>query len=336
MKQRIIAGIILVLSILFFYFIIIPVLNIPQFIESLKSTDLFLISVAVIIVLISNSAAAMRWSVILKEVGAERSACFSNAFGIFSLGQIAGLVVPSRVGNYTKIPLVMKLDTLSLESGLAAVNAETIVDMIYICCAGILSLLIVSVFMSSQFFLSAIIIVIIIISLITALIVFWKIQSFQGTYGNLRNLSSTSDTGIFVKIPATVLGALYELIVSTREIFYKKVIITKLGIYTLVIQMLGVIGFLLVIESTHTTLPLIYVFAILTLSFLVGIISLIPGGLGASDLSMIVLLENAGIALPVATNITLLWRCAMYIPILTVSSLFLIKIQFFSQKKTGY
>ena len=230
----------------------------------------------------------------------------------------------------------MKLDTLSLESGLAAVNAETIVDMIYICCAGILSLLIVSVFMSSQFFLSAIIIVIIIISLITALIVFWKIQSFQGTYGNLRNLSSTSDTGIFVKIPATVLGALYELIVSTREIFYKKVIITKLGIYTLVIQMLGVIGFLLVIESTHTTLPLIYVFAILTLSFLVGIISLIPGGLGASDLSMIVLLENAGIALPVATNITLLWRCAMYIPILTVSSLFLIKIQFFSQKKTGY
>ena len=96
--------------------------------------------------------------------------------------------------------------------------------------------------------------------------------------------------------------------------------------------MFGVIGFLLVIESAHESLPLIFVFAILTLSFLIGIISMIPGGLGASDLSMIVLLENAGIALPVASNIALLWRFAMYIPIVAVSGLYLLKMHFYSEE----
>ena len=110
MKRQYIAVILLIILLPVFYFLILPNFDIAQFLESLKSTNIFLFSLAVIAVLVSNSFAALRWSLLMKEVNALHSSNFSNAFGIFSLGQVAGLVVPSRVGNYTKVPMVMKLD----------------------------------------------------------------------------------------------------------------------------------------------------------------------------------------------------------------------------------
>jgi phosphatidylglycerol lysyltransferase len=78
-----------------------------------------------------------------------------------------------------------------------------------------------------------------------------------------------------------------------------------------------------VMESVHVTLPFTVVFAIFTLSILAGIASLIPGGLGASDLSQVVLLASQGVPLPEATNIVLLWRIVMYLPIVLVIGIYL-------------
>jgi hypothetical protein len=302
-------------------------LDIIQFLESLKSTDISFFILAVIVIVIANASAALRWAVLMKQANAKKSQLFMNAFGIFSLGQVTGFIVPTRIGSYAKTPLVMKLDNLTYKTALSAVNAETILDLAYISCAGIVSIFILSVFFSTQSFLSTVLICFIGIILIVVLIVLYKIHYFEQTYEKLVATSTKADRHILVKIPSVLLGKLYELITSTRKIFTQKGIVVKLSFFTLVAQFLGVIGFLLVIKSAHETLPLIVVFAILMISYLIGIISLIPGGLGASDLSMIVLLESTGITLPVATNIAVLWRFATFLPILAISGLYSVKIQ---------
>jgi glycosyltransferase 2 family protein len=332
MKRYTFAVITFFLSAVVLIFGILPILNVSQFMTSLKNTDAGMYALALLVIIISNGFFALRWSVLMQQAGAKKSRDFVNAFGIFSLGQATGLILPTRVGSYSKAPLVMNLDSISYERALAAVNAETIIDMIYICSAGMVSLIIISVLFSVDLFISMLLILTIIVCLIAGFIIFWRIHLFKEMFENSHAVSSDTGQGGIKTIFTTTLGKLLDLIISTREIFSQRSAVVKLAIFTLITQFLGVIGFFLVIDSTHTTLPLITVFAILTLSFLVGIISLIPGGLGASDLSIIVLLEYTGIALPVATNIALLWRFAMYLPILAVSSIYLIKMQMFPEK----
>jgi uncharacterized protein (TIRG00374 family) len=325
MKRQYIAVILLIILLPVFYFLILPNFDISQFLESLKSTNIFLFSLAVIAVLVSNSFAALRWSLLMKEVNALHSSNFSNAFGIFSLGQIAGLVVPSRVGNYTKIPMVMKLDGLSYESGLAAVNAETILDLAYICFAVVMSLFILSAFLLSNYALSLLLLFFLILFLLGCMVFMYKIDRFNGSYERIRAIGQETSRPYYILLPAQCITKLFEYIQSTRLIFIERKVVIQLIVFTLFFQLLGILGYFLVIQSVNVTLPIHVVFAIVTLSFLVGIISFIPGGLGASDLSLIILLASQGISLPVATNIALLFRIAMYLPIFLVIGVYLIQ-----------
>eukprot|EP00825_Cyclidium_porcatum_P013233 TRINITY_DN16975_c0_g1_i1.p1 TRINITY_DN16975_c0_g1~~TRINITY_DN16975_c0_g1_i1.p1 ORF type:complete len:203 (+),score=-2.64 TRINITY_DN16975_c0_g1_i1:181-789(+) len=136
-----------------------------------------------------------------------------------------------------------------------------------------------------------------------------------------------------IRIPAKFLVKIYELIQSTRKIFSDKKCVIRLIIFTLLFQLLGIVGYYLVIQSAHVNISFTVAFAILTITFLVGIVSMIPGGLGASDLSLIVLLASQGVALPVATNIVLLFRIAMYLPIVLVIGLYAIQTKILARKK---
>jgi uncharacterized protein (TIRG00374 family) len=325
MHRRIIAIIVLIITSLIFYFVILPALNITQFLESLKSVKPLIFSFALFAVLLSLVVASIRWAVLMQEINAQQSRIFFNALGIFSLGQVAGLVVPSRVGNYAKVPMITKLDNLSYEAGLSAVNAETVLDLTYICCAGIVSIFILSAFLATRLVFSWVLIVLTLLAFVGILVFLVKADNVQKIHEKLKRLASDIHRHKFVRFAAFWLGKLFALIQSTRDIFARKRTVAKLGVSTIVTQLFGVLGLLFVIESVHSALPLPDVFAILTISYLVGIVSLIPGGFGASDLSLIVLLINEGIPLEVATNIAILWRIAMYLPVLIIIGVFFLR-----------
>jgi uncharacterized protein (TIRG00374 family) len=142
----------------------------------------------------------------------------------------------------------------------------------------------------------------------------------------LAVISQDSGKPIFVQVPARYMGKIIELILSTKELLQKRNLVIKLGSITLIAQFFGVIGlFLVIVGSAHTILPFPEVFALLTISYIIGIVSLVPGGLGASDLSLIVLLGNEGIPITVAANIAILWRVAMYLPSFLMIGIFLVQ-----------
>ena len=300
--------------------------NISTFIASLKSTDCIIFILACIVMLISNAFGALRWSFLINEINAPKSKLFFHAFGFYSFGQIAGLIVPSRIGNYTKVPLMMKLDNVPYEFGLSAVNAETILDLAYISMAGIASIIIFSVFLYSSFQIISILLLFLLMVILIGILVFLhSLEHFKGTYDKVRFLAEKSNQHIWTRILAQCVAKIFELSQSTKNIFMNQQCVFNSGICTLIFQAFAVLSFYLVIEAVHVTLPMTIVFAILTLSILAGIISLIPGGLGASDLSQIVLLASQGISLPVATNIVILWRVVMYLPIILVIGIYFLK-----------
>jgi uncharacterized protein (TIRG00374 family) len=249
---------------------------------------------------------------------------FLHAFGVFSLGQSAGMLVPTRVGNYAKVPLVTGMDPLTYEAGLSAVNAETILDLIYIVCAGVVSFFLLTVSLQDQTRWLLILALLLMALFLTVFLLFGRRPLAGGAGGKLDAAASRPGSPALVRIPASILKRGIGLVDSTRDFFRSPYMVARLFIYTLIAQFLSVVGLFLVVTSAHATVPITGVFAILVISVIVGILSMIPGGLGASDVSMIVLLEGLGISLPVATNIAVLWRCAMYIPVLAASGIYLV------------
>ena len=321
-----------IISLSIFYFFFLPLISIDQLLKSSKSIDIAIIFFALVAVILSLIIAAQRWSYLMGEVRAEKSQEFMNALGIFCLGQVTGLIVPSRIGNYSKIFLIKKMDKISYETGLSAVNAETILDLGYICCAGVVSFFIMSLFFSTNPYLSSILFLLLLVFLLGIILILLSISHIQETRNNLITISLDAGRSRIVRTVTFYLGKLFELIISTKEIFSKKLLTTKLAILTLFAQLSGVIGLYFVIESLHSTLPLQEVFAILTISYIVGIVSLVPGGFGTSDLSLIILLENAGIPLMVSTNIAIFWRIVMYLPIFLIIGLYFLQRQFLKRR----
>jgi uncharacterized protein (TIRG00374 family) len=324
------AGIVLFAAFLVILVIfLIPRFDINSSVESIKNASISLLILAFLAVLIGNICGALRWSLILKSVNAKNSRVFINALGVYCLGQVAGLFVPSRIGTYSKAPLINKMDNIPYETGLSAVNAETLMDLVYLSCAGILSALILSVFFSSHPYVYLIVAILMVVTFAGILVVHSRLDYMQSSYQKLIEVSSDTSRSWLVRKPAYALSKIFDLIRSTRDIFTDRLIIVELSAWTIFTQIFGVLGLFFVIESVHTSLPLLHIFAILTISYLVGIASLIPGGWGASDLSLIVLLGSEGVAIPVATDIAILWRLAMYLPVLMLIGVF------FLQKKVS-
>ena len=325
MDRKIIAIFMMVLSGIIFYFFILPSFDLQQFLESLTNIRTPLFFLALFAILIGNIAGGIRWSLIMKEINAQHSQNFFNAIGIFCFGQVAGLIVPSRVGNYTKVPLIVKLDRITYEDGLSAVNAETILDLGYISGAGIISIIILSMYFANYTVFSSILIFLTLIISSIALIILYKIHHFQGIYENFVALSSDLHQNRLVHFLALFFKKFFDIIQSTRKIFSHRSTAVKLCCYTLITQFFGIVGLFFIIESVHISPSFIEIFAILTVTYIIGIASLIPGGIGASDLSLIALLGYEGIPLSVATNIAILWRVAMYLPVLLIVGVYFMR-----------
>jgi len=325
MRRDYIALVMVIISIVIFYFLILPSFSLAQFLESLNNVNPIVFFLALVAVAISQIIASVRWSLLMQEVNAKKSQILVNALGTFSIGQVAGLIVPSRIGAYAKVPIIMKMDNLSYETGVSAVNAETVFDLVYICCAGIASFFIMSSFLLSYTSLTIAFIKLIMGFLLGAMVLLFLFKNIDKISSKLVAISQDACKDVFTRALAYYVGKLVGLILSTKILLRRKKLVVELGSTTLIIQFFSIVGLFLVIGSTNMGLPFPEVFALLTISYIIGIASMVPGGIGASDLSLIVLLGSEGIPIAIATNIAILWRVAMYLPIFIIIGVFLVQ-----------
>jgi uncharacterized protein (TIRG00374 family) len=70
------------------------------------------------------------------------------------------------------------------------------------------------------------------------------------------------------------------------------------------------LGFSILLQAMGNSLPLVTAVSVYALAMLAGALSFMPGGLGGSEATMIVLLKLLGIPLPIAVSATIIIRLA--------------------------
>lgn len=323
-QKKIFQFVILSIIVVAFLYIVYSI-NISEIISSLEKVNVRLIILSMALVFLSFSLSGYRWQIITKEIEAEQSSKFYNCLGFCAVGFLMGLVITSRLGYYGKAPLVAKYDSIPLSKGISAVNIETLQDLFFLIMATGISLFILmgyqsTTILSNGFLLGPIIAVIIIFSYLFfhPEILLKFCVSFQGA------LSRTNDSSRIIKCVKSIFLKIVQLIEDTHDLLLKKQLMGELFLVTLIYQIIAVVGFYSLILSFGTTISFVYLFAIYFISSVIGIISMIPGGFGSLDLSLIFFLQEGGLNLSESLNVVILWRFCIILPILLIGLSFFV------------
>ena len=129
---------------------------------------------------------------------------------------------------------------------------------------------------------------------------------------------------------------LVELVTTTKELITKKGLLNKSLIITSLSQLIGVFGIYLLVFSIGESMSFVYFFYSFTLSYMIGILSMLPGGIGTTDVSLVVLLQSGGMALPNAVAIAILSRVIIYCVSALLAIFFIIKYYGFIKNMRKY
>lgn len=330
MLRKKIFQIVIILIIVTFFLYIINSINISEIISDLAKVDTRLIALSMTLVFLSFTLSAYRWQIIIKEIKADQSSKFFNCLGFCSVGFLMGLIIPSRIGYYGKAPLLAKYDHIPLSKGISAVNIETLQDFSFLILATVISILILIGYHQSSTILSnsALLVSMIAVTLVFSILFFHPTIILKSCKRLQDALSRMKDSNWVIRRVKNIFFKIVQLIEDTHDLLLKRQFMGELFIITIIFQIITVLGFYCVILSMGKSISIIYLFAILFISTVIGIISMIPGGFGSLDLSLIFFLQAEGASLSESVDIVVLWRFCIILPIFLVASIFFIKTNF--------
>lgn len=292
-------------------------LQLSDILTAFKTLDPFYLGTAVISIFISLVFLAYRWILIIKGMGANNASGIGSALGAISLGLLCGLVLPSRAGYYIKAMILKKLDGIPYKDGLSAVNVETLCDMGYMVIMTPVGLIVATSFFFNEF-LYCILFIILVSFLIAIVLIRYNILSV--IYRQISKFRFCNNT-VISKLVCNIV----TLIDSTHDLIKVNGLLRWSSIITLLTQIFGVIGIYLLLLATDKPVSFLYTFFALTISYSIGIVSLLPSGLGSADLSLVFLLKLSGVGLADAASVVILWRFIPYAIAALVACIFLIK-----------
>ncbi len=226
---------------------------------------------------------------------------FSTIFKIAYLGYIANRFLPSRLGALLRAVLLSKKYKIRMGYSLASIFLDNMVVILYIC----LSSFAVSsffVFSASKMITQMVLFPIIFIAamIIGFIVLYYALKSRLVTrlflkFKKLDKLRKKYGTNLMKDFKN------YFLKFNYRNLTYGVLV-------TIIIWLnMSLVNFFIIKASGHT-IPIVFLYLASTLPAVIGIITLIPGGFGTQELSIVGILMAAGLSLPVATSVALLNR----------------------------
>lgn len=229
-----------------------------------------------------------RWHYLAKKLGAKTS--FSNN----ALTGIAGLsltITPGKVGDVIKPYLLKKMGGPNMTKTIPAVVLERLVDMISLSLLALTGILINNKYATT----SAVV--------ITALLGAITLMSKKWFYNNISKLPLINKFAAQIK----------KMGEGSKTITNKKNVLTTI-ILTLPAWLLEGVGLYVLLNAAGVHASLLTSVFVLSFSIIVGAITMLPGGIGAAEASMTVLLtETLSINFTLAVWVTLVTRlCTLW------------------------
>jgi len=244
-------------------------------------------------------ARTIRWQILVnKDID------FIKIYHILAVGTLFNNLLPSKLGGLIKAILLSREKKHKLGGSMASVLLDNIVEIFFIVITSFIIIFFFIADKSNGITNSLIIVTLLLLGLIIGplflyyllrnkkvlefLLKFEKFKrlnkKYRGFFNDLRDYMK------FLSVKRFLLGFLWTFVTS---------LIIAVSSYFLILSLDIKVGF-------------IFIYLISTLPFIIGIASLIPGGFGVQDASVVGILTLLGVPLASATAIALLMRFVNY------------------------
>ena len=285
--------------------------GIGNIINALKHANLALIALAIIIQIFTYFLYTLRWKLINSSVNINVS--FKNLLPIMMVGLAVNNITPSGRGGGEPVRayILAKEHDYKLKDTFATVIADRTLDTFpFIVLAGITIIATVFYFKIPFWLFVILVTAVIVIILILALLVYMcinpnfgiRIEGFILRVVNRFYKKGSQD--LEKRIHENIFGfqKTMKMLISNRRLLYCTIPLSFL------IWIFEILRVYIVFLAFGATLNVIVIGEVFIIASLVGMIPLLPGGLGAIDGVMIEFYSKAGISMSLAAPVTLIER----------------------------
>ena len=285
--------------------------GIDRIISILKTADLYLIALAVLIQIFTYFLYTLRWK-ILNDVS-HIKVSFKNLLPIMMVGLAVNNITPAGRGGGEPVRayILAKQHNYPMKDTFAAVVADKLLDTFPFVVLAAITIFSMIMYFNVSFTL-IVLMVAAIIAIIALLIVFiymcvnvkFGMRVEGWIVGLIRKIKKNDSESLENKVHGFILGFQdnMKLLMSSNKVLYCTIALSFL------IWFFEILRVYVVFSAFGLTLNFAVIAEVFIVASLVGMIPILPGGLGAVDSLMAVLYSKAGIAISLTAPITLIER----------------------------
>ncbi len=300
----------IVILIVMVYFV-----GIDNLIETLNDADLNLVALAVVMQIFTYFLYTLRWK-ILNNL-ADINVGFRKLLPIMMVGLAVNNITPSGRGGGEPVRayILAKEHGYELKNTFATVVADRMLDTFpFIVLAIITIVSMILYFDIAQWLVVVLVLSVIVISAILLILIYMCINLNFGRrvegwiVGVVRRFSKKDSSDLENKVHENIFGfqKTMKLLISDKNVLYTSIPLSFL------IWIMEIMRVYVVFLAFGATLNVIVIGEVFILASLVGMIPLLPGGLGAVDGLMIGFYSKAGVAYSLAAPVTLIERAISF------------------------
>ncbi|WP_296875630.1 UPF0104 family protein [uncultured Methanobrevibacter sp.] len=300
----------IVILIVMVYFV-----GIDNLIETLKDADLNLVALAVVMQIFTYFLYTLRWK-ILNNL-ADINVGFRKLLPIMMVGLAVNNITPSGRGGGEPVRayILAKEHGYELKNTFATVVADRMLDTFpFIVLAIITIVSMILYFDIAQWLVVVLVLSVIVISAILLILIYMCINLNFGRrvegwiVGVVRRFSKKDSSDLENNVHENIFGfqKTMKLLISDKNVLYTSIPLSFL------IWIMEIMRVYVVFLAFGATLNVIVIGEVFILASLVGMIPLLPGGLGAVDGLMIGFYSKAGVAYSLAAPVTLIERAISF------------------------
>ena len=254
----------------------------------LSKANISFVFLALGITLISLSLRVLKWKVLLNGVG------FMELYPIQVLGMTISNFTPGKVAEPVKAIILKMRKNIDVSASMPSIIWERIMDIIVIVILSIIAINLLSV--NSKFFIAGFAG----IAIFSAIIIISLVVLYSRKFG-MKIFGLTRRLPILKKLPENFMELFYKVQI-------KKTSLLKCFVLTIIPWSIEGLTFYFVFLSLGVSLNPIILAGIVALSVMIGVVSSLPGGLGTTEVVMILLLGVSGVESTTAIAGVMLFR----------------------------
>ena len=296
----------IMILIVMFYFV-----GIGKVIEALKSANLYLIGLALVIQIFAYCLYTLRWKILNNVSGINVS--FKKLLPIMMVGLAVNNITPSGRGGGEPVRayILAKQHNYMIKDTFATVIADKALDTFPFVVLAVITIF--SMIMYFNIALWLVVVMSIAIGAIVALLIVFLYMCVNEKFGvRVEGWISSLIRKFKKKDPQSIEKRVHDFIVGFQDNIKMLMSSRKTLAYTItlsfIIWFFEILRVYVVFLAFGAGLNLIVIAEVFIVASLVGMIPLLPGGLGAVDGLMALLYSKSGIALSLTAPITLIER----------------------------